>query len=240
MEQLHNTMEDLVVARVSEIFEAINRGDSAQKYCTCEQCHVDIICYALNRLRPHYIVSNRGVSRVQQTSIERQQQVADITTLIHGGFRQVNHNQRPHAHTPGGSAAGEDKKFPVFNIPVIVGRLFDGNSFAPISDVDIELFCNGELVPMKDGNWQNPLRLVHNTDGNFSFWPAPVKASAPDEPRIFEYTLKITAVDFETLSHFFKIPLTGETQAASSFSMKRTYKLPHLYMFPPGEAEQNG
>jgi len=234
-------MEDLVVARVNEIFEAIDGGDSVKKYCTCDQCRMDIVCFTLNRLRPHYIVSNRGVSRVQQSSIERQQQIADITALIHDGFRQVNHNQRQNfAHSPGSSGAPQDKSFPVFNIPVIIGRLFDGNSFAPISDVDIELFCNGELAPMKDGNWQNPLHLVHNTEGNFSFWPAPVKASSVNEPRIFEYTVRIVAPEFETLSHFFKIPLTGEAQATGSFSLKRTYKLPHLYMFPPGEAEQNG
>ncbi|MCL2602051.1 MAG: late competence development ComFB family protein [Treponema sp.] len=246
MEELHNTMEDLVVSRVGEIFETINKESSANRYCTCEQCRMDIICYTLNRLQPHYIVSSRGVFRAQQTGIERQQQIADITALIHEGFKQVFHNQRPnfaHAPSPAGTgvqAQAQEKKFPVFNIPVVIGRLFDGNSFAPISDVDIELVCNGELVPMKDGNWQNPLHLVHNTDGNFSFWPAPVKAHAVDEPRIFEYTVRITAPEFETLSHFFKVPLTGEAHAAGSFSLKRTFKLPHLYLFPPGEAEKNG
>ncbi|MCL2373939.1 MAG: late competence development ComFB family protein, partial [Treponema sp.] len=70
--ELHNTMEDIVVARVSEIFEAIEKGDAAQKYCTCKQCRMDITCYALNRVWPHYIVSNRGVSRVQWATLERQ------------------------------------------------------------------------------------------------------------------------------------------------------------------------
>jgi len=239
--ELHNTMEDIVVARVNEIFEAIDTGDSAQTYCTCKQCRLDITCYTLNRVQPHYIVSNRGVTRVQWGTIERQQQIADITALIHDGFRQVNHNQRPNfIHFSGESGSGRDKIVPVFNIPVIMGRLFNGNNFAPVSDVYVELLCGGELVTMKDGNWQNPYRIVSNTEGSFSFWPVVVKASAMEEPRIFEYTIRVAAPELETLIHFFKIPLTSEIQPASSFTLKRTFKLPSLYMFPPGEAEQNG
>ena len=132
-----------------------------------------------------------------------------------------------------------DKNVPRFNIPVIMGRLFDGNSFSPIAGVDVELLCNGELVAMKDGNWQNPHRMVSNTDGAFSFWPVAEKAAALDEPKVFEYTLQVVAAEFETLNHFFKVPVTSETQAASSFSLKRTFKLPYLYLFPSGEADQS-
>jgi len=239
--ELHNTMEDIVVARVNDIFEAIDKDGSERKYCTCNQCRMDIVCYALNRVRPHYIVSNRGASRVRSDTIERQQQIADITAMIHEGFKQVNHNQRPFFdHAPGEGGTGQDKNVPAFNVPTIMGRIFNGNNFAPISDVVVELLCNGELVPMKDGNWQNPYRIVSNTEGAFSFWPAAVTASAVNEPKIFEYTLRASAPEFETLTHFFKISITSEIQATASFSLTRTYKLPSLYMFPPGEAEQNG
>jgi len=239
--ELHNTMEDLVVARVSEIFESIDGKNGSPTYCTCSQCRVDVTCYVLNRVRPHYIVSNRGVSRVQWETIERQQQTADITALINEGFRQINHNQRPHfTHFTGGSDAVRDKNVPVFNIPVIMGRLFDGNNFAPVSDVYVELLCNGELVPMKDGNWQNPYHMVSNIEGSFSFWPVAVRAEASDEGRIFEYMLRVAAPEFETMIHVFKVSVVSEIQQADSFTLKRTFKLPHLYIFPPGEAEQNG
>ena len=239
--ELHNTMEDIVVTRVNEIFEAIDKGDSPKKYCTCKQCRIDIICYALNRVRPHYIVSNRGVSRVQWETIERQQQVADITALIHDGFRQVNHNQRPNfTHYSIESGGDLDKNIPVFNIPVIMGRIFDGNNFAPISDAHIELLCNGEPVLMKDGNWQNPYRMVPNNEGAFSFWPVAAKASSTDEHKAFEYMLRISAPEFEILNHFFKVSVASEIQTSSSFTLKRSFKLPYLYLFPPGEPEKNG
>jgi len=239
--ELHNTMEDLVIARVNEVFDAIERDGDERKYCTCDQCRMDIVCYALNRVKPHYIVSNRGASRVRWSSIERQQQIADITALIHEGFRQVNHNQRPFfEHAPGHSGQDRDKNIPGFTIPTIMGRLFNGNNFAPISDVDVELLCNGGLVPMKDGNWQNPYHIVPQTDGAFSFWPAPITADVVNEPRIFEYAIRVSAPELETLTHFFKVSATSEIQVAGSFTLKRTFKLPDLYMFPPGEAEQNG
>ena len=239
--ELHNTTEEMVVTRVDEIFDAINRGEGTKKYCVCDQCRIDIVCYTLNRAQPHYIISNRGVSRVQQETIERQQQLADITALIHDGFRQINHNRRPYCElSMSEKNAILEKNTPMFNIPVIMGRLFDGNNFAPISEVDVELLRNGELVKMKDGNWQNPCRIVSNAEGAFSFWPVPAKASVVDEPKVFEFTLQVKAPAFDTLTHTVKISVTSEVQTNPSFAMKRTYKLPHLYMFPPGEAEING
>ena len=238
--ELHNTVEDTVITRVNEIFEALANGENKSNYCTCNHCRMDIICYVLNRMKPHYIVSNRGASRVQTESLEKQQQLADITALIHEGFRQVNHNQRPNfSHKPGLNGTGSIKEHPIFNIPTIMGRLFNGNNFAPISDVSVELFWNGALVAMKDGNWQNPCHVVPNTEGTFSFWPVIVKASKTNETKIFEYSLRVAAPEFETLTHFFKISVTSEVHEAGSFTLARTYKLPDLYMFPPGEDEQN-
>ena len=238
--ELHNTVEDTVISRVDEIFAVINKEGNAEKFCTCSQCRMDVICYALNRITPHYILSNRGASRVQSESIERQQQVADITALVYEGLKRVNHNQRPNfAHTAGEKGAGLEPCLPMFNIPTIMGRLFSGNNFAPLSDADIELLFDGQPVSMKDRNWQNPCRLVSNTEGNFSFWPTPVEAPSVGEHKIFEFSLKVSAPEFEELIHYFKIPVASEIQAAYSFSLERTFKLPDLYMFPPGEAEQN-
>jgi competence protein ComFB len=118
-----------------------------------------------------------------------------------------------------------------------MGRLFNGNNFEPVSDIDIELLLNGELVPMKDGNWQNPCRLVSNTDGNFNFWPAPAAAPSADMREIFEYTLRVSSPEFEPLVHVFKIPVASEILTNYSFSLERTFNLPDLYLFPPGEDE---
>ena len=238
--ELHNTVEDTVISRVDEIFKTIDEEKKGE-YCTCAQCRMDVTCYALNRLPPHYIVSHRGASRVRRGSFEHQQQAADMTSIIYDGMKKVNHNQRPNfSHSSKSGGKGIESGVPVFNVPVIMGRLFNGDNFAPLSDLNVELLWNGELVPMKDGNWHNPFHLVSNTEGTFSFWPAPAKASKADMHKIFEYALRVSSSGFDTLNHFFKIPVASEIQTAGSFSLERTFKLPDLYMFPPGEDEKNG
>jgi competence protein ComFB len=103
--------------------------------------------------------------------------------------------------------------------------------------VKVELRREGKLVAMKNQNWQNPCTLVVNTQGTFTFWPESIPAAAVDVHEKFEYSIKIEAEGFETLSHFFTVPVISETGGAESFSVDRTFKLPDLYLFPPGGDE---
>ena len=236
---IHNTVEEIVVARVDEIFEAFNNEGNPGKLCMCDQCRLDVICYTLNRTTPHYISSSRGASRTQWKGLEYQQLFADISALVHEAIKRVNHNLRPYfSHSTDKDGKENASKNPVFNIPTVVGRIFNGINFDPLSGVTIELLYNGELVSMKDRNWQNPLEMVANTNGNYSFWPAPVETKASGENKIFEYSLKVTSKDFEPLNHFFNVAVTSEIETAGFFTLGRTFKLPDLYLFPPGGEEE--
>jgi competence protein ComFB len=240
--EIHNLTEDIVFATVAEICDAIERGENPDNICTCNQCRIDTACYVLNRSIPHYIVSNRGVARAEQETIERQQKEADTIALVYEALKRVNHNQRPffsHAHIRDKQHKNSSSavSIPVFNIPTIVGRLFNGLNFAPMSDVKVELHREGDLVAMKDQNWQNPYNLVQNIGGTFTFWPEPIPADSAGIHKIFEYSVKIESPGFEELSHVFRIPVISEIQTADTFSPERIFKLPDLYMFPPGEGE---
>jgi competence protein ComFB len=239
--ELHNTVEEIILSKVEDIFSTIEKEGNPENFCTCSQCRIDTACYVLNRTPPHYIVSNRGAARVQQVTIERQQREADITALIYEGLKRVSHNQRPNfQHAPASGEGLKNPNNPVFNIPTIVGRLFDGNNFAPLSNVRVELRHKGDLVAMKDANWQNPYNLVANTAGTFTFWPVSIPAESANDHKVFEFAVRVEASQFETLTHFFKVPVISEFQTANTFTLGRTLKLPDLYMFPPGEAEKNG
>jgi competence protein ComFB len=240
---IHNLTEDVVFATIAQICDAIEEEGNPDNICTCDQCRTDTACYVLNRTVPHYVVSNRGVARAGRETLERQQKEADAAVLVYEALKRVSHNQRPffdHLHA-------QDKRqkdgsvihTPVFNIPTIVGRLFNGLNFAPMSGVLVELYRDGALVPMKDPNWQNPYNLVQNIEGAFTFWPEPIPAEAADTRTTFEYSLRIAAPEFEELTHVFKIPVISETKIADFFSMERTFKLPDLYLFPPGEGEDD-
>jgi competence protein ComFB len=238
--EIHNLTEDIVFSAVDTICDAIEREGNPGNICTCTQCRTDTACYVLNRSIPQYIVSNRGVARAEQETIERQQKEADAAALVYEALKRVSHNQRPffsHDHDGGAKNGASSPNVPVFNIPTIVGRLFNGLNFAPMSGVKVELHRDGDLAPMKDNNWQNPYTLVQNIEGTFTFWPEPIPAKAPDIHKIFEYSVKIEFPGFEELNHIFRIPVISEIQTAGSFSPERTFKLPDLYMFPPGEGE---
>jgi len=236
---IHNTNEDLVFNMVQTIFDEIQKIGNPEKYCLCYQCRVDTICYTLNRIEPSYIVSNRGFTRSELPSLKRQQTDADVTTLIYKGLRLVNHNMRPTSSHDSSTGAPIKIHHPMFDIPTISGRLFDGVSFEPISGIDISLYHEGELIPMRNSNWQNPFSMVANTPGVFSFWPAPITAEVPDQNKEFKFSLRVNSPDYEPLSHFFTITSISKFHNPQSYALNRTFKLPDLYIFPPGEAEIN-
>jgi len=228
---IHNTTEDLVVAEVNAICDTLEREDDRKGICTCNQCRQDTICYVLNRAEPRYVVSHRGVARIEKDP----QTQADIAALVYEGIKRVSHNQRPN-FTHGGNAqaqaAGENT--PIFSTPTIMGRVFNGVNFSPMTGISVELLQNGALVAMRDNNWQNPYTLIPSTGGTFTFWPKPVPTEKTETRRIFEYTVKIAAPGFAELDHVFTIPVISEL-TSHSFSLSRTFKLPDLYLFPPGE-----
>jgi competence protein ComFB len=236
---IHNTTEDIVFGSVQTIFDVIQKEGNPDSFCLCDQCRMDTICFVLNRVEPHYIVSNRGFSRSEQDAMRRQQIEADVASLVYKGLRLVNHNQRPTSSHDGSVVREDEASKSAFELPIMVGRLFDGVTFTPLSGVTVELHCNGALVPMRNHNWQNPCILVPYTPGTYTFWPAPVDAEAAGMLRTFEFSLKIESPDYEPLIHFFKIPAASQAQTIYSLD-HRTFRLPDLYLFAPGEAEQNG
>jgi competence protein ComFB len=236
---IHNITEDIVFSKIQAIFDSIRAEGNPENLCLCDQCRLDTACYVLNRSEPHYVVSNRGVARLGKEVFKKQQIEADIAALVYEGLKRINHNQRPNViHNGDSIKKAASPNMPVFNIPTIVGRVFNGITFAPISGIKIELRRTGELVTMKDSNWQNPYTLVSNTEGTFTFWPNSVLAEGTDIRKIFEYLVKIETPGYEPLVHFFKIPVVSELQSTVSYSMGRTFKLPDLYLFPPGSAEE--
>ena len=234
----HNTNEDFVVNSVQKIFEEIQNSGNPDNHCLCYQCRVDTICYTLNRIEPNYIVSNRGFDRIDTTSIRGQQMEADITSLIYKGLRLVNHNQRPTAPHDGTQLSPGKIHHPLFDIPTISGRIFNGISFEPIVDVEVSLYLDGDLIPMRNSNWQNPFTMIFSTPGIFSFWPRPVTADAPDISREFKFAIKVKSPDYEPLSHFFSITAISRFHNPQSYALNRTFKLPDLYLFPPGGDEE--
>jgi competence protein ComFB len=233
---IHNTSEDIVFAALDQICVSIEKQGNPDQLCLCDRCRVDAACFVLNRIPPYYIVSNRGVARIEQEPIKCQQREADASSLLFEALKRVSHNQRPHSsHIKSGTDEGESKNMPVFNIPTIVGRVFNGVNFSPMVDITVELWQDGKLVEMKNQNWQNPYNLEANTQGTFTFWPESIRVDSVNIRKSFKYFIKIDVEGHEPLNHFFEVPVISEQENSDAFSIGRTFKLPDLYIFPPGE-----
>ncbi|MDR3116148.1 MAG: late competence development ComFB family protein [Treponema sp.] len=231
----YNINEDRVTTEVNAIFELIKRRGNPQKICTCSQCRTDIICYVLNRMEPHYVASNRGLARAIGKSIKYQQKKADIVSLIYEGINQIRHHRRPFTEHKGREDNFWNNQKPVFIVPVILGQIFNGINFAPLEEAQIELRHEQSLVPMMNSNWQNPYNLVSYIAGIFTFLPCPIPAASIGIHKNLGFSLIIKAPGFEELPSSFEIPVMSEILASNPFSMKRIFRLPDIYMFPPEE-----
>jgi competence protein ComFB len=227
---IHNVMEEIVFSEVEKACAAIKK-DNTQNICVCPQCQLDAACYALNRLEPRYIVSSRGVLREDNFNIENQQKIADITALIYQGLKQVSLNRRPGFDHSGNIKTSAIVAESYFNIPVIIGRIFNGRNFEPVSDTDVELYSDEKLVVMKDANWQNPCRLIKKTEGTFTFWPESFPAKKIGEKKLFTFSIKAMAGNAAPLIHHFEIPVVSEKDIINTVTMNRTHKIADLYMF---------
>jgi competence protein ComFB len=240
---IHNVVEDMVIEEVNKICDDIEKeGTDTDAICTCEQCRKDAACYVLNRVSPHYILSGRGLVRAEKLTVEKQQRSADIAVLSYDALKLVRKNQRDgHHRMSGRNVAAESVKSAdfsaVFMLPAIVGRIFDGVNFEPLSDIDAELYENGTPAAMVDHNWQNPFRLVPKTEGVYTFCPAPFPAARTGEHRTFTFTVKASAPSYETLRHYFEIPVVSEPFSKKSSPLDSTYKINDLYMFPPDNSD---
>lgn len=230
--EIHNLMEDLVIKTVDELFDAEAKG-STSAWCTCRQCRMDVACYVLNRLKPEYVLSGRGVAYSENDYGEKLQRVADVVSLVKEGWSRINAAPRPHHHCgSGGDESRYDQvKGPVFNFRPIMGRLFNGDSFEPIVDAEVTLVDESGPVTMIDDNWNNPYRLAKNTNGTFTFWPRPVPCDRAGERRRFSMTITASPDGFEDLSHYMEFELVSDEAPVYQLSTQAAHRLQDLYVF---------
>ena len=81
-----NIMERMVEDKLDQMLPMLN-------CCTCDTCRTDVLCYALNRLKPKYVSTEQGelLSRVDSISIPYE---ASIMTEIASAVEIVKKN--PH------------------------------------------------------------------------------------------------------------------------------------------------
>ncbi|HUX37458.1 MAG TPA: late competence development ComFB family protein [Rectinemataceae bacterium] len=234
--EIRNLLEEAVLSEVDAMFaEEDKKGDRG--YCTCAQCRLDVACYVLNRLKPEYIVSSRGMAYNDRNFMVTIQKRADMLSLAREGWSLVAH--RPRA-TSAHDKAGRAKPLPegpAFNFPTIMGRVFNGLNFEPIAEGEVRLVIDGVEATMADANWQNPFILSQGTAGTFNFWICPLAAASTGEKRLFTFELRVVVPGLDPLSHFFELDIAADREAGGDFGRHGIQKLPDLLLFPHSEEE---
>jgi competence protein ComFB len=228
--KVHNMMEDLVFNRVMEIFD--EKAETGFPLSGCYQCRLDVACYVLNRIKPEYLISGRGLAHYETEYQVHVQKNADIVALINEGIRKIETRQRPYYRQPSHETDDTISRGPVFNFPAIIGRILHGTTFEPMKDIHVALLQNGKPAQMIDYTWQNPYFVVESTRGNFTFLPRPVRAEKAAEKRDFPFEVRVEADGYTSIQHHIELSLNAEAEVKQNFSMHHTHKIGELYLFP--------
>lgn len=238
MVEIRNIMEDSVKVLVEELFDREDR-EKRLGYCTCDQCKLDVACFVLNRVKPEYIVSSRGLAYSEKEGLDKVQRQADLVSLVKEGWAKVSHSPRPSSDHLASKPQDAEREGPVFNFPTIMGRVFDGRTFAPLGEGMVRLLAEGADADMVDPNWQNPFVLAGATGGTFIFWPRHLAAATEQGESKFSFEIKVEVPGLEVLSHFIEMEISPERAPRLDFSLQRVFKVPDLYLFPEGQGEEN-
>ncbi|OHD11547.1 MAG: hypothetical protein A2Z96_04230 [Spirochaetes bacterium GWB1_48_6] len=226
--RVHNLVKDLVVQKVEEMFSKKDELQEKDLGLT-QDCMQDVVCYVLNRTQPEYVVSGRGMAHSESSDYNKKlQRLADIIRLIQEGMEAVSKRRRPRdGETEVGNMQGS-----FFNFPSIIGRLFNGENFSPISDVKVYLLENGVPVPVIDPNWQNPYMMVINTAGTYLFWPHPLRAEGEGIERTFAMEISVDDPLYESLRIPFEFTITSQNRFVDFVNSSDSFRIKDQYLFP--------
>jgi len=224
---VHNIMESIVRDTVNEIFE--DKKKEGFEMADCLQCRLDVACYVLNRIKPEYIISGRGLLHFEDNYHDLIQTKVDMVTLVNEGIKKVSKTKRSYYNSKETNINISTRY--LFNFPSIIGSVLRGDNFVPAENLSISLLFENTPSKMIDNTWQNPFNIVKSTNGSYTFMPAPVAADEENEERTFHFEIRIEDSNFEPVNHFFELNLKSEKNIITTFSIGRTYKIESLYLF---------
>lgn len=86
-EQIKNYMEDLVEEVLLDYLK------KREDICNCSRCTLDMKAFILNKVPPHYIVSDRGYLHWKLDEMRTQFNV-DILAVVVEAAEKINNNKR--------------------------------------------------------------------------------------------------------------------------------------------------
>jgi hypothetical protein len=175
--RLKNYNEDLVLETVKIVLKDRKDITPSRSFV------LDVAAYALNRIPPKYITSERGFTRefIQAGNGngeegERLLSVIELITLVNRAVDVVARRRRDTAPArPRRRSAQADEAdlhlTYFYNMPHIFGRIVDAGDGAPVIAAEATLWINERVSVPAEPGWRNPYTTNEQTKGYFSFWP---------------------------------------------------------------------
>jgi competence protein ComFB len=177
--RLKNYNEDLVLETVKIVLRDREDVQATRAFV------LDVAAYALNRIPPKYITSERGLTRElihagsgngNGEEGERLLNVIELITLINRAVdvvvrrRRDNGPVRPARRSKPADDADLHLTY-FYNMPHIFGRIVDAGDGAPVIAAEATLWINERVSVPAEPGWRNPYTTNEQTKGYFSFWP---------------------------------------------------------------------
>ncbi len=174
--RLKNYNEDLVLETVKIVLKDRPDLHPSRSFI------LDVAAYALNRIPPKYITSERGFTRefVQANNGngdegEKLINVIELITLVNRAVDVVVRRRRDAVPArPSRTLTLKDADLHLtyfYNMPHIFGRVVDGASGEPVIAAQATLWVNDQVSVPAEPGWHNPITTNEQTKGYFSFWP---------------------------------------------------------------------
>jgi len=177
--RLKNYNEDLVLETVKIVLNDRKDIHPTRSFV------LDVAAYALNRIPPKYITSERGFTHefLQSGEIsgddgERLLSVIELITLVNRAVELVARRRRAAGpvRAPRAKPAVALEDVPLhltyfYNMPHIFGRIVDSGDGKPVIAAEATLWINDKVSLPAEAGWRNPYTTNEQTKGYFSFWP---------------------------------------------------------------------
>ncbi len=225
----HNVMEEILYKEVNRLYDEAKKNEEKWLVCDCIQCRVDAMCYALNRVKPRYIKSGKGLAYFFQVDFKMGSQFfVDISSTALEAIKVVQANRGPHT----GEVEEDISDYVAcFNFPTIKCRINDGNNQSPMNDVRVKLLLNEDLVEQMDILWDNPYTVHSNMGGICTFWPKPQKAEKEGINKDFNFVLVVEKEGYESVRQAFTLSVTSTKTATQNFDVTVCHEIKDIYMF---------
>jgi competence protein ComFB len=210
--KLKNYLEDLVLYVADIVIK--DRPDIEAD----EDLLHDVAAYALNRLPPRYIMSERGFTRlaadhwVDSGNDAGLASLVEVLLLVNKAIDIVKSRRKSEKSIKDTQAPPEDEVPDVrkfwHNLPYLIGRVLDERSKKPVLDAYVRVTIDGRLAEPAERGWLNPYCTNAGTRGFYSFLPKPIRSGS--KKKQFTLGLTIEHPDYQPMTVEKRIETVGE------------------------------